>query len=54
VVRVRRRPEAEVEITEDGTEEPIAQHQLLSVHIDKSVLEFLIEVGAAIDFDEYG
>ena len=30
------------------------QHQLLGWHLDRKTMEFLVEVGAEVDADEYG
>jgi hypothetical protein len=45
----------EEEITEiDGLTKLPGQHQLLGWHLSGHVLAFLLDVGAEIDFDEYG
>jgi len=46
--------EKEISVTEDGLEKLPGQHQSLGWHLDRSVLEFLVEVGAELDADEYG
>jgi hypothetical protein len=43
-----------IDVTPDGLEKLSGQHQLLGWHLDRHVLNFLSEVGAEFDADEYG
>jgi hypothetical protein len=45
----------EEEITEiDGLEKLPGQHQLLGWHLSRPTMEFLLDIGAELDVDEYG
>jgi hypothetical protein len=46
--------EEELTVTPDGLEKLPGQHQLLGWHLSREVMEFLLDVGAEMDFDEYG
>jgi hypothetical protein len=46
--------EDEVIDVDDGLEKLAGQHQLLGWHLNRDVLDFLSEVGAELDADEYG
>jgi hypothetical protein len=43
-----------IDVTPDGLEKLAGQHQLLGSHLNREVLDFLTEVGAELDADEYG
>jgi hypothetical protein len=43
-----------IDVTPDGLEKLSGQHQLLGWHLNGEVLDFLSEVGAELDADEYG
>jgi len=43
-----------IDVTPDGLEKLSGQHQLLGWHLDRHVLNFLSEVEAEFDADEYG
>jgi hypothetical protein len=46
--------EEETLTTDDGLEKLPGQHQLLGWSLDRDVIEFLLDVGAELDVDEYG
>jgi len=46
--------EEDLAIGPDGWEKLPGQHQLLGWHLPREVMEFLLDLGAEMDFDEYG
>jgi|1186.fasta_scaffold937762_1 hypothetical protein len=46
--------EQHITTTEEGLEKLAGQHQLLGFRLLPEVMEFVLDVGAEIDFDEYG
>ncbi len=46
--------EERIELSPEGLVKLAGQHQLLGWHLDRDLLEFLDDIGAELDADEYG